>query len=99
MPLTPEKKQRLQSLYAGRHKAYLAEHHPDSFAALQKDKALERSLSQVGSQAAEAYELLKDQMLAKAEEIADPLEPARYLDRITLVAEELVNAEIVYAQG
>jgi hypothetical protein len=98
MPLTQEVKDRLQSLYAGRHKLFLANHHPNAYAEMQKERSLEDYLVRIGTEAAEAHELMKDQMLAKAEEISGPSEKARYLNSIVLVVEEMVNAEIVYAK-
>ena len=96
MPLTNEQKQRLQSLYAGKHKAFLMQNHPSAYAKMERAGTLEDHLKLIGEEAARTYELLQDQMKAKAETIADPRKKTAYLDSIWMTVEEIVDHDIVY---
>jgi hypothetical protein len=98
MPLTDEVKTRLRNLYAGRHKMFLLDDHPGACAALEKSGKLESYLAEIGFQAMTMHERIKDEMLAKAREIADPVERTNYENSITRTVEEFVNHDIVYVK-
>ena len=62
MPLTDEKMSHLQSLYAGKHKAFLHQNHPKAYVEMEKAGTLEAYLQRIGEQAASLYETIIDQM-------------------------------------
>jgi hypothetical protein len=98
MSLTSEQRAHLQSLYAGRHKGFLLNHHPSAYAAMQKEATLTAYLEEIGLQAAQMYETIVDGMRAKAQEIGSQNERETYLNSIPLTASEIVHADIVYVK-
>jgi hypothetical protein len=97
MPLNDQQKERLQSLYTGQHKLFLAEHHPDAYARMQKEGALQSYLQDVGTEAVRAYVTMEADMLTQAESMADPQQKETFIEQIPLAVEEIVLKEIVYA--
>lgn len=90
-------KKRLQSHYAGRHKAFLVNRHPDAYVKMEREGTLAAHLQARGLEAADYHLTLTAQMKAKAEEITDPREKQAYLTSIPLTVPEFVNAELVHA--
>jgi hypothetical protein len=90
--------QRLRSLYAGRHKSFLATQHPKTYAEMHRNGTLDAYLRTIGEQAADHYQTLEDQMLAQAKAIENPREREDAINRIPLVVSEIVHAEIVYVK-
>jgi hypothetical protein len=90
--------QRLRSLYAGRHKSFLAQQHPKAYAEMARGGTLEAYLKTIGEQAADHYQTLENQMLAQAQAIENPREREDAINRIPLVVSEIVHAEIVYVK-
>jgi hypothetical protein len=89
---------KLQSLYAGRHKSFLATQHPKAYAQMHAAGTLEEYLRTIGAQAADHYQTLEDQMLEQAKAIENPREREDYINRIPLVVSEIVREEIVHVK-
>jgi transposon-encoded protein TnpV len=98
MALTSDQRMHLQSLYAGRHKGFLLDHHPQSYAAMQKAETLGPYLEEIGRQAAQMYETVVERMKAEAKAISSQSEREAYLGSIPLTASEIVHHDIVYAR-
>lgn len=97
MPLTDEKMSHLQSLYAGKHKAFLHQNHPKAYVEMEKAGTLEAYLQRIGEQAASLYETIIDQMTERAAKMTDQADRTSYLNSAPLVASETVHNDIVYA--
>jgi hypothetical protein len=76
---------------------FLARSHPATYASMEKNGGLEPYLQTVGEQAANAYEVMEDQMIATAKQIEDPVAQARYRNTIPLTVEEIIDADFVFA--
>jgi transposase len=92
-----EDRKRLQSLYAGRHKGFLAKQHPDVYVRMEREGTLKAHLEMRGQEAADYYLTLEAQMKEKAQEIADPRARESYLNSIPFTVAEIVREEIVHA--
>jgi hypothetical protein len=90
-----EQLKRLQSLYAGRHKSFLAAQHPRDYAAMEQAGTLESYLQTIGEQAADYYQTLENQMLEKAQEIENPRDREAYINRIPFTVAELVREDVL----
>jgi len=88
---------RMTSLYAGRHKAFLATRHPDVYAQKEKAGTLEAHLLKRGREAAEYYLTLEAQMEERAKAIANTREREAYIGGIPSTVAELVREELVHA--
>jgi hypothetical protein len=96
MPLTDEKRDHLQSLYAGRRRMFLQQHHPPTYAAMERAGALETHLRQTGEDAASLYETIIDQMNERADAMTSQADRTSYLLSAPQVASEVVNTDIIY---
>jgi hypothetical protein len=92
-----ESKKRLLSAYKGLHKAFLVNHHPGAYVAMEQKGTLEAHLTQRGEEAAARYLALKAQMQETAKTIANPREQEAYLNSIPFAVDEIVLQELVYA--
>jgi hypothetical protein len=95
MPLTDEKRDHLQSLYAGRRRMFLQQHHPQTYAAMEQAGTLETHLKQTGEDAASLYGTIIDQMNERADAMTSQAERTSYLLSAPQVASEMVNTDII----
>ncbi|MBI4723987.1 MAG: TnpV protein [Rhodomicrobium sp.] len=85
----------LESKFAGRRKAYLAQSHPAMYAELEKSGTLNAHLDGIGRQASEMMEEIVKQKKPELEAIKDGQEREIREAQIWLMAEEIALQEIV----
>jgi len=88
----------LQSLYAGRHKNFMAIQHPKTFAKMVADRTLNSYLMTIGEQAANHYRTVQQQILEQAGAIQDLTERQVRIDQAPFMADEIVMNEIVHVK-
>ena len=97
MTLTEEKRSHLQSLYAGRRRMFLQQHHPQTYAVMEEAGTLETHLKQTGEDAANLYETIIDQMNERADAMTSQADRTSYLLSAPQVASEMANTDIICA--